>query len=362
MTAARCLRRTPEAASEGFVEGLEAMYEEVDWVSLKHVPLPGSSRRKIARQVEAVRRVPFQLALSALEEEPANARAELQAWLGPQAACLDQEVGLIEVFTGQAPLSAISERARGLVSVRLSLDFGQDFFRARDRRMLLLLLGYCRAKDVWFSRPCASWSGWSRMKLAKGGKSAETVLQRRQKERIFLRMFEQAWSLQNMLGGHIHAENPVHVVNFHMCAVGMVCHHTNLPVLKPTRVVTSDHGLAAALQSCRCPGHAKHAHLEGRDKTKRAEVYPKKLCWKIARYLRSRDKEVEVAQDVFANSGDKADSERESGPEDAEARADPEEGRRPDYRAMEQKLHVNVGHASIPQMLSLAQRAKAPPA
>ena len=31
---------------------LEAMYEEVDWVSLEHLPLPARSRRRIASQVE----------------------------------------------------------------------------------------------------------------------------------------------------------------------------------------------------------------------------------------------------------------------------------------------------------------------
>ena len=78
------------------------------------------------------------------------------------------------------------------------------------------------------------------MNLAKGGKSAETVLSRRQKEKLSWRTLEQAWSLRTMLAGQIHAENPegsndweicigpAYEVKFHMCAVGMVCKDSSL--------------------------------------------------------------------------------------------------------------------------------------
>ena len=77
--------RVPGPGSEVGVDDLEAMYEEVDWVSLEHCPLPTRSRRCIASQVESIRRVPFQLALSALKADPGAVKAELEDWLGPQA-------------------------------------------------------------------------------------------------------------------------------------------------------------------------------------------------------------------------------------------------------------------------------------
>ena len=88
---------TPEAGAN---QSLVALYDEVDWVTLGHLPIPSSSRGRIARQVEAVRRVPFQLALAALEEQPQVVEQELQEWLGPQGDKLQSRVGLIEVFAG----------------------------------------------------------------------------------------------------------------------------------------------------------------------------------------------------------------------------------------------------------------------
>ena len=356
---------------------LEAMYEDVNWVSLEHQPIPAKSRLLIARQVEQVRKAPFQLALAVLREDPSSVRRDLKEWLGDQKKALGQAVGLIEVFTGRAPLSVSSERHRGLTSIRLGLQHGQDFSRARDRRLLLLLIAWCRPKDVWLSWPCNPWCAWSRMNLHKGGNAAEGVLKKRQEHRVFLRLAEHVWQLQVLVGGHVHAENPqgsaawaelqlglVFEADFHMCALGLKCPKTGGPVMKPTRVITTDPALAEVVRQWRCPGHENHAHLEGthqgRSLTSFAETYPKQFCNRVAKAFASRDADVCVDHDIFMNTEDEADSERESEPDAPPAERELPRPDRQRYIAMVQKLHVNTGHASIPQMLRLAHRAKAP--
>ena len=161
-----------------------------------------------------------------------------------------------------------------------------------------------------------------------------------------------------------------------MCAVGLKHPRTSEPVLKPTRIVTTDAFLAESLREYRCPGHSGHAHLEGqyrgRPLTAWAENYPAKFCKLIARTLHARDELVEPNEDVFLNTDDEADSETEDLlrlPESnqAEAGSQVEQGEVPaaeprsrnKFRAMIQKLHVNTGHSSNEQMLRLAHRAKA---
>ena len=353
---------------------LEAMYEEIDWVALEHLPVPAKSRSKIACQVEAVRRVPFQLALASLEENPRQVEAELESWLGPQAPKLRQTIGLIEVFAESGQLSQQCERIRGLASLRLGPRHGQDFSKARDRRLLLLLLGRVRAKDVWFSLPCDSWSGWSRHSLALGGGAARTALARRRKERPFLRLFEQAWALQTMLGGHAHIENPVgslvwnelslgpvYEVDFDMCALGLVDKKTHVPLRRRSRIVTSEPRVVSAFKSCQCPGHAQHAHNAPSASVSCSEACTRAMCKRLASVFMSRDKSVKPIHDIFLQTDDEADSERESDPEGEPEEPRIQQANRRSYAAMIQKLHVNTGHASVPQMLRLAQRAKAPP-
>ena len=87
-------------------------------------------------------------------------------------------------------------------------------------------------------------------------------------QEVFLRLFEQAWALQTMQGGFVHAENPTgslawkelnlglaYEVDIHMCSVGLKCAETGIPVL----------------------GHRQHVHLEGKRRTQHAETYPQLL-------------------------------------------------------------------------------------
>ena len=91
--------------------------------------------------------MPFQLALASLRENPGLVKQQLQEWLGSQADRLHQSVGMIEIFTGKAGLSRQCERHRNLPSIRLGVQYEQDFSKARDRRLLLFLIAWARAKD-----------------------------------------------------------------------------------------------------------------------------------------------------------------------------------------------------------------------
>ena len=280
---------------------------------------------------------------------------------------------VVEVFTGGAPLSCCSEKFRTGVSIRIGTKWGPDLARHKDRRLLVLLIGYCVGPRM-FGGVCTCWSSWSRLNLAKGEDLRQRILSRRASEMVFLRLFEQLRKLQIMLGGHTHGENPTgleawkhllvgaaYEANFHMCALGLRHPENKLPIRKPTRVPISDPELASRLSaSCLCPGHKQgHASLEGsyrgKPLTAWAETYPWKFCQKICDAFLKRDSAAVPDVDVFVGSEAEADSERESEPERTD-NAPP----RKSYTALVQKLHVNTGHASLPQMLRLAQRAKAP--
>ena len=196
---------------------------------------------------------------------------------------------MVEVFTGKAPLSSCSEKVRDGVSIRIGTKWGHDLSRPKNRRLLVLLVGYSRPKDVWVSWPCTCWSSWSRFNLSRPRR--QRILDRRASEMVFLHLFEQLWKLQVLLGGHIHGENPTgseawkHVLlgpayeaNFHMCGLGLRHPENKIPIRKPTRVLTSDPQLASALSTCLCPGHKQgHASLEGSYRGKPSQHGPKHI-------------------------------------------------------------------------------------
>ena len=97
----------------------------------------------------------------------------------------------------------------------------------------------------------------------------QRILAQHKSQKVFLRLFEQLWQMQTMAGGRIHGENPQGSVAWKeltlgspmkaISAIGLKHPESSEPILKPTRVVTSD----AALAACRCPGHSHHVHFEG---------------------------------------------------------------------------------------------------
>eukprot|EP00438_Fugacium_kawagutii_P033822 Skav235831 [mRNA] locus=scaffold1931:222076:230114:- [translate_table: standard] len=306
---------------------IESLYEDIDWVSINPQSITSKGKSCIRRGVGGIRKVNAQLVLSRLMEEPDEVRKELEEWLGPQAHALDGPVHLIEVFTDHAPLARKTHKLTGQSSIILGIQHGQDFNKLRDRRMLMYLIAWCRPKHAWFSFPCGCWGPWSRFNLAKGGSSEQTV-------------------------------------------VGMRCPKTNVPVLKPTRIVTTMPELAERLSTCRCDHKHQHAHLEGKWKghniTSWCEVYPSKFCRVVAEII-GRDvqlitrREEVLADDIFAMDEEAPVSEEENpipDSEGAEPRPSVPQPRADKIKAIVQKLHTNTGHASVEQMLRLARRCQ----
>ena len=69
-----------------------------DWVSLEVDPLSSKTKPRIGHQVEAVRRAPFQMQLSALHSQPEVVRAELMGWLKTRADVRDSPPGKVAMI------------------------------------------------------------------------------------------------------------------------------------------------------------------------------------------------------------------------------------------------------------------------
>ena len=156
---------------------------------------------------------------------------------------------------------------------------------------------------------------------------------------------------------------PVYDVVIDQCAMHVVCPKTKMPVLKPTRLVTTSMQFAQTLLPHRCPKHHTHARLEGTYKgknlTKYAEEYPTPMSRILVKcLLRSQPSPVQwpvLAIEHEPEAGaltEPADSEGDSEAE-APEQASNSEGEDGDTRekrrrqALIRRLHVNTGHASV---------------
>ena len=359
---------------------VEALYEDVSWVELDNkLPMTDSSVHNLKKSIGSLRKASLRLVLSRLATNAKQVRAELKQWLGDQASKLDCKVGLIEVFTGRARLSEEYEKQTGKASIRLGLQYGQDFTKLHDRRCLLLLIALCRPEHVWFSFPCKPWGPWTRLNMSKSDKTFEKIMSDRAVARRYLHNVSEAWNLQCALGGHAHIENPLASqawaeltlddaweVRVDQCALGLRSPKTKAPVLKPTKIVTTDQELAAGLVTCRCDGNHQHEHLAGKyqgiNLTSWAETYPVKFCKRLVQYLRNKppkhvDPSIHV-EEVLAEDDEELEQ-LDSGEQDSEgALQDPTALEMRRARALVHKVHVNTGHSSPEQLRRLALRCQ----
>ena len=237
---------------------------------------------------------------------------------------------------------------------------------------------------MWFSFPCTCWGPWSRFNIATSEKKRQTVETQRKRALQMLRNVSEAWYLQVTLGGHAHAENPLSsdawkhlrvgeawTVRIDQCSVGLRSPKNNLPVLKPTRIISSQESFVKSIASCRCDQQHKHDHLEGKYKginlTSWAETYPQKFCRVMTKgLLQCNPSQIKVKslEDIFAEDDalDEADELAEAEPPQLEPDNPSNRSLNPRHlnvAALVRKLHVNTGHASVEQLLRLAHRCKA---
>ena len=363
----------------------EVLYdEETDWVDMGYKPLDDKTHHKLQQSIQGLRMTYAQFIMSRLEGDQGELMGELSQWLGDQAPLLQQPIKLIEVFTGQAPLSQQVEKQCSDRCIRIGLEYGQDLNRHQDRRLLMLLIAYCRPTDVWISFPCGCWGPWSRFNMHRDEQLCEDTLAARHRARRHLSIVPEIWHFQQSLGHHAHIENPLtsdawkelrlhnaYDVRIDQCSVGLRCPKTNNPILKPTRIVTTCREMAESLSHCRCDKKHEHAHLEGsykgRPLTSYAETYPRKFCRRIASVIVNhqacRQQDVFAEADMEVESSELEDlllpsASREDDQAEAEAQPEGQLMKRSKIKAMITKLHINTGHSSPEQMLRLANRCK----
>ena len=156
-----------------------------------------------------------------------------------------------------------------------------------------------------------------------------------------------AWSMDEMLAFVQRWHHPQ--VNVSACAVGLLDKVNKLPFGKKWRIMTSSMAVATMLEPLVCSGDHQHQVVEGSSggqlRSVQSQVYPKKLIRKILGGFAMSDQIDSVCLPISQSTI--------QSPMKAE-------GRRRVELALK-KLHVNLGHASVADMLRILQHHRAQP-
>lgn len=183
------------------------------------------------------------------------------------------------------------------------------FRRKQHREDALAMVMMTKPKWVIGSPPCTAWCAWN-WHINYRKLPAHNVHARISERRLHLDFMMQIYNLQRAGGRYFLHEHPATAVSWdepdmvrltsspdvystvaHQCEYGLTtpnAHGEPVPVLKPTRWVSTSKWMIMRL-SKRCNRQHQHLHLEGKTKTRNAEVYPNELCIEIRRGIRDTE-------------------------------------------------------------------------
>ena len=211
---------------------------------------------------------------------------------------------LLEVFAGVAMLSHIASQDFGFpVSSPVDVRYDQnyDLTTAKGRRNVEEIIERDDPYAITFSPVCTPWSPWTHMTPPDKKDELEAV--RDQWRPVFKWigkvtrdrlakgrqvLIEHPWSSDAWNKTDLHylleeapldalTSEPLQAVRADQCQFGLRDQRSGLPHLKPTGFATATEPLKRKLSS-RCPGEHYHQVLEGGDRCRRAQDWPRELC------------------------------------------------------------------------------------
>lgn len=177
----------------------------------------------------------------------------------------DEDIQRLELFAGQARVSAaFARRKRGVLQPR-DLRFGHDFKQEHHRSEVLCEIRAQQPKMVWMAPPCTYWCGFSRLNYEK-----QELRRLRAKEQVLVKFVNQVVEEQQARGRLFVVENPrnsdlwrhpllqrwilqpgVCLAKADLCGYGMCNPDTGMPMKKPLSLLNNSMAFTEVIEQ-RC--------------------------------------------------------------------------------------------------------------
>ena len=312
----------------------------------------------------------------------------------------EERIAVAELFS--PPRFTTQARACGLTGIAFDKELGCDLLDPKTQMEVEELLEHARPDLLTASPPCTHWGGWDMLNRCYRTALQQATLVREARRQV--RFCVAQIHAQLRRGGDFLFEHPLgsRVWQFpevrslvrkyglhkvHMCAYGLCCKLSDLPIRKSTGLLCSNPDIVKALKLC--PGCPKHQPLEGANRTQTAAAYTPefvRILWRHVGPKCSESLVVEgetldfgalqcecLAASSSKNPASSARSDAEAPPEPVEARdantapegsGDPDKS--PEQVAREgqvdralKKLHSNLGHPSNKELVRLLKHSNA---
>ena len=212
---------------------------------------------------------------------------------------------LLEIFAGAAILSHMASEMGYPVSQPVDILYdGTDLRKKEHRDTIDQQIEKDDPYLISMSPLCGPWCQWQELNMSKSEETANKIMEQRKEWYPVVKwisqvirsrvakgrqvLLEQPWlskmwdslALLRVLQDHI--TDPmtgeiVEVIKCDQCAYGLKDRDNGMPNKKPTGLMTASLGIKENMSQL-CPGDHQHQALEGSNRTKRAQEWPRPFC------------------------------------------------------------------------------------
>ena len=115
---------------------------------------------------------------------------------------------LLEVYCSETSEITRQSQRFGLRVERFTVHHG-DLSSEEGQQRLWSLIHRARPREIWVAPECGPWGNFSRLNMSKSSKTADTIQAKRKHERKHLRLCNELFLHQMVVGGHFHMEQPL---------------------------------------------------------------------------------------------------------------------------------------------------------
>ena len=280
---------------------------------------------------------------------------------GPSSSSSDSEVDCLELFAGEARISAAFARKRRGVLQPRDIRYDHDLRSQDVQQEILSEIHHLRPGMVWMAPPCTVWCNFSRLNYGP-----QELRRRRRREQALVEFTAKVFELQHGLGGLVIVENPrssdlwrhplmeqlsnypaARFADFDMCQYQLTSCVDGQPLKKAMSLLTNN-SCFAGLMSRRCEkGGHDHRPIQGRD-TSFSSAYPTAFANAVVRAYDWAKKGAREVTTHFPTAHEPGPAVEDSGqPEDLPhgAEAISFKGKvKPMVAATLKRIHQNLGH------------------
>ena len=291
------------------------------------------------------------------------------------------------------PRFTVEARRAGATGLAFDKVGGCDLLDRDTQQEVDQLLDSARPELLTASPPCTHWGGWDNYNRCFRTPLQQARLVRDAKRQV--RFCVQQIHKQLQRNGHFWFEHPLGsrvwsspemkplvrkfgLHKIHMCAYGLKCSESKLPIRKGTGILCSNPDVVKAVRTC--PGCPKHQVLEGSSRTREAAKYTPEFVRVFWKHVGPKGHEVlsidgealdfqALSCECLAGEAHRAnpvpaEALPEEVPENPREPAAPDENPEESARirmvdAALKKLHNNLGHPTARELIRILRHSKA---